>query len=237
MLPLADLPRPSLAIGLEHLAIVFAAVSAVLAVRGKKLDLFGVLVLALVTSFGGGTVRDLLVGDFPVVWLRSPEFLLNATSIALLTFFTVRMRNLPQNILLIADAFALALFSMLGAQKGIALGFSAPVTVLLGVVTGVAGGIIRDVLTGDVPLVFQPEIHLYATAALAGAAAFVILVRLGLDEPIATPLGLAMVLGLRLVGIRWHLTLPIFESRHAESNANGKIPGPIHENTATDKHG
>ncbi len=211
---------PTLQRCLEHFGIGVSAITGVLAARGKRIDLFGVLVLALVTAFGGGTVRDLLAGDLPVVWLRSPEFLLNATSIALLTFFTVRTWSLPHNILLIADAFALALFSMLGARKGIAFGFSAPVTVLLGVVTGVAGGIIRDVLTGVVPLVFQPEIHLYATAAMIGAAAFVILVRLGLDEPIATPLGVALVLGLRILGIRWRLTLPIFESRHSNSESN-----------------
>lgn len=211
---------PTLQRCLEHFGIAVSAVTGVLAARGKRVDLFGVLVLALVTAFGGGTVRDLLAGDLPVVWLRSPEFLLNATSVALLTFFTLRIWNLPQNVLLIADAFALALFSMLGARKGIAFGFSAPVTVLLGVVTGVAGGIIRDVLTGEVPLVFQPEIHLYATAALAGSAAFVTLVRLGLDEPLATPLGLALVLGLRLVGIRWRLTLPVFEPRPSESDAD-----------------
>jgi uncharacterized membrane protein YeiH len=215
---------PTLQRCLEHFGIAVSAITGVLAARGKRIDLFGVLVLALVTAFGGGTVRDLLAGDLPVVWLRSPEFLLNATSIALLTFFAVRMWNLPYNVLLIADAFALALFSMLGARKGIGLGFSAPVTVLLGVVTGVAGGIIRDVLTGEVPLVFQPEIHLYATAALAGAAAFVTLVRLGLDEPIATPLGLALVLSLRLVGIRWRLTLPLFESRRMTSEIDDQKP-------------
>src|SRR5580765_918639 len=104
------------------------------------------------------------------------------------------------------------------------MGFSAPVTVLLGVVTGVAGGIIRDVLTGEVPLVFQPEIHLYATAALAGAAAFVMLVKFGLDEPIATPLGLGLVLTLRLIGIRWRLTLPLFQSRQLQSNRERDIP-------------
>jgi uncharacterized membrane protein YeiH len=207
---------------LEHFGIAVSAITGVLAARGKRIDLFGVLVLALVTAFGGGTVRDLLAGDLPVVWLRSPEFLLNASSIALLTFFTVRIWNLPHNILLIADAFALAFFSMLGARKGIAFGFSAPVTVLLGVVTGVAGGIIRDVLTGEVPLVFQPKIHLYATAALAGAAAFVILIRLGVPQPAATPLGLALVLGLRLVGIRWRLTLPVFEPHGLDSGADNK---------------
>src|SRR2546423_8668291 len=123
---------------LEHFGIAVSAITGVLATQGKRIDLFDVLILALVTAFGGGTVRDLLAGDLPVVWLRSPEFLLNASSVALLTFFTVRIWNLPHNILLIADAFALALFSMLGVRKGLIFGFSVPVTVLLAFVTGVA---------------------------------------------------------------------------------------------------
>src|SRR6185295_4853478 len=158
---------------LDHFGISVGAISGVLAARGKKVDLFGVLVLALVTSFGGGTVRDVLVGDLPVVWIREPAFLLNATSVALVTFFVRRVRELPRSFLLVADAFALALFTIVGVRKGVALEFAAPVAVLLGVVTGVAGGILRDVLTGEVPLVFQPQIYLYATAALIGAAAFV----------------------------------------------------------------
>src|SRR6185436_13843801 len=125
---------------------------------------------ALVTAFGGGTVRDVLVNDLPPVWLRVPDYLLNATLTAVAAFFIVRLRALPRGALLVADAFALALFTMIGTRKGVALEFSASVAVLLGVVTGVAGGILRDVLTGDVPLVFQPQIHLYATAALCGAA-------------------------------------------------------------------
>src|SRR5262249_11519208 len=139
-------------------------ITGVLAARGKRIDLFGIMVLALVTAFGGGTVRDLLVGDLPVVWLRSSAYLLNAAATALLTFFFARLWDPPRRVLLVADAFALALFTMIGARKGVALQFTAPVAVLLGVVTGVAGGILRDVLIGEVPLVFQPEIHLYATA-------------------------------------------------------------------------
>jgi uncharacterized membrane protein YeiH len=175
--------------------------------------LFGVIVLALVTAFGGGTVRDLLVGDAPVVWLRSFSYLANATATALLTFLVARLWNLPRQALLVADAFALALFTMIGAHKGLALEFSPFVAVLLGVVTGVAGGILRDVLLGEVPLVFQPEIHLYATAALAGAGFFVALCQLGVGESGATPAGIAVTLGLRLAAIRWRLSLPVFESR------------------------
>ena len=202
---------------LEHFGIAVAAVTGVLAARGKRIDLFGVLVLALVTAFGGGTVRDLLVGDTPVVWLRSPAFLFNASTTALLAFFVARTWNLPRQVLLVADAFALALFTTIGVRKGITLALSAPVAVLLGVVTGVAGGILRDVLIGEVPLVFQPEIRLYATAALAGAIAFTLLHHFGAVEPATTVAGVLLIIGLRLAGIRWRLSLPVFEARESTS--------------------
>jgi uncharacterized membrane protein YeiH len=204
-------PSPQLV--LEHIGVFVAAITGVLAARGKRVDLFGVLVLALVTSFGGGTVRDVLVGDLPVVWLRGPGFLLNATSATLITFTLVRFRNLPHRALLIADAFALALFTMVGTQKGVSLSFSAPVSVLLGVVTGVAGGMFRDVLTGEVPMVFRPDIYLYATAAMCGSIAYTALFHVGLEGHILTIVGASIVLILRLAGIYWKLALPVFEQK------------------------
>jgi uncharacterized membrane protein YeiH len=204
---------PSLQLALEHVGISVSAIGGVLAARGRRIDLFGVIVLALVTAFGGGTVRDVLVGDLPVVWLRTPDYLLNATLTALVTFFVVRLRHLPRAALLVADAFALALFTMIGTRKGVSLELSASVAVLLGVVTGVTGGILRDALTGEVPLVFQPEIHLYATAALLGSIAFVALRAAGVSDPVATVAGAASVLCLRLAGIRWKISLPVFEPR------------------------
>jgi uncharacterized membrane protein YeiH len=176
-------------------------------------DLFGILVLALVTAFGGGTVRDLLVGDTPVFWLRGPWLLLNATVAALLTFLVERKCVLSRGALLVADAFALAAFAMIGTQKGLAMKFSAPVAVLLGVVTGVAGGILRDVITGEVPMVFRPEIRLYATAALAGATLCVSLRAVGTSMMAAALAGGGLVLGLRLAGIYWKISLPIFETK------------------------
>lgn len=202
-------------IWLEHFGVSVSAISGVLAARGKRVDLFGVLVLAMVTAFGGGTVRDLLVGDWPVVWLRDPAFLVNATTIALATFFVRRIRELPANLLLVADAFALALFTIVGTRKGVMLEFAAPVAVLLGVITGVAGGILRDVLTGEVPLVFQPQIYLYATAALAGGAAFVVLHRIWPDQAAVTVLCTALILALRLAGIRLKLSLPLLDPKHS----------------------
>ncbi|MBK8001784.1 MAG: trimeric intracellular cation channel family protein [Verrucomicrobia bacterium] len=198
---------------LEHFGIAVAAITGVLAARGKRIDLFGVLVLALVTAYGGGTVRDLLMGDLPPVWLRSSAYLLNATLTALVTFFVVRLRSLPERVLLIADAFALALFTMIGVRKGITLDFTPSVAILLGIITGVAGGILRDVLLGEVPLVFRREINLYATAALGGAALYVGLDAAGTAEAIATTAGVILTLTLRLAGIRWKIGLPLLEAR------------------------
>jgi uncharacterized membrane protein YeiH len=152
-----------------------------------------------------------LVGDLPVVWIREPAFLLNATAVALVTFFVRRVRELPRTFLLVADAFALALFTIVGTRKGVSMEFAAPVAILLGVVTGVAGGILRDVLTGDVPLVFQPQIYLYATAALIGATAFVVWNHWASNRPAVTVACTGLILALRLAGIRLKLSLPTLD--------------------------
>jgi len=204
------LPPPLL---LDHLGVAVGAMSGVLAARGKQIDLFGVLVLAVVTAFGGATVRDVLVGDLPVVWLRGPWLLINAALVGLLTFVIARRLEPPRRAFLVVDAFVLAAFAMIGTRKGLTLGFSAPVCVLLGVVTGIAGGILRDVLMREVPTVFRSEIHLYATAALIGSALCVALRLFGVTEMIAILAGGSLVLLLRLAGIYWKLSLPLFESR------------------------
>jgi uncharacterized membrane protein YeiH len=196
---------------LEHFGITVAAITGVLAGRHKRIDLFGVLVLALVTAFGGGTVRDVLAGDLPPVWIRSSDYLLNASLTAAIMFFLLRARSLPGRLLLIADAGALALFTLIGVRKGMTLQFTPPIAIMLGVITGVAGGIIRDVLIGEVPLVFRREIHLYATAALGGAILYVVLHRLGMTEVVATAVAALTTLSLRLAGIRWKIGLPAME--------------------------
>ena len=196
---------------IEHAGIAVGAISGVLAAKGKRVDLFGVLVLALAAAFGGGTVRDLLVGDTPVAWLRGPEQMLNAVGTGLLTFFTARWIRMPQGLLQVADAVSLAFFVMLGVGKGLAFDLSPPVAVLLGVITGVAGGIVRDVLLGEVPWVFRREIRLYATAAIAGGIVNVLLQPLG-SLPAATA-GFLTILSLRLAAMRWKLSLPVFEMK------------------------
>lgn len=196
---------------IDHFGVSVGALSGVLAARGRRLDLFGVLVLSLVTAFGGGSLRDLLAGDTPVAWLKAPNQFYTACSTAVFAFVVCRRWEPPSSLLQIADAFALAFFTIAGTQKGLALGFAPPVAITLGVITGVAGGIIRDVLTSRVPLVFQPEIYLYATAAFAGGLAYCLFV-LVLAPATAMWSGVVVTLALRLSAIRFRLALPVFPS-------------------------
>ena len=194
----------------EHFAVTVSAISGVLAAGGKRLDLFGVIVLALVTALGGGSVRDVVLGAFPIVWVKHPDYVLNAASTAFLFFFVARHWKVPPAILAIADAFGLALFTILGTVKGLAFGVGYVNAVVLGIITGVTGGIIRDVLVGEIPMVFRKEIYLYATAAFCGATVFVVLEQWHPSGPGNRLVGSAVTLLLRLAAIRWKLTLPLY---------------------------
>jgi uncharacterized membrane protein YeiH len=203
---------------LEHFGVTVAAITGVLAARGKQVDLFGVLVLALVAAFGGGTIRDVLLGNLPVFWTADQTFILNATGTAVVTFYLVRYHELPMSVLMVADAFALALFTMIGTRKGLAFHVAPAIAVIMGVTTGVAGGIMRDMLTGEIPLVFRREIYLYATAAFGGASAFVALNLCSLDPKWNAIISTLVTLSLRLAGIRWRITLPLFRPKLSESS-------------------
>ena len=198
---------------LELLGVAVAAISGVLAARGKDVDLFGVIVLAVVTALGGGTIRDLVLGDPPVFWIRDPNYLLTAVGVAVAMFFIARFHEFQGTALLAADAVQLAFFTMIGAQKALTHSTGAAVAVALGVITGVAGGILRDTLNGEIPLVFRPHIYLYATAALAGALLYTGLEKWapGTRANFFAAAGLTLIL--RLAAIRWKLKLPIFRSR------------------------
>lgn len=198
---------------LEHFGVSVAAITGVLAARGKQVDLFGVVVLALVTAFGGGTVRDLLLDTPRIFWVEAPAFLYNAFATALVTFVIVRFRELPMTVLLVADAFALALFTMVGTRKGLGFEVVPAIAVMMGVITGVVGGMLRDVLLGQIPLVFRREIYLYATAAFCGASVFVTLEHLRWNPQVNMIIGVSVTLLLRLIGIKWRIGLPMLRHK------------------------
>jgi len=197
---------------LEHFAVAVCAITGVLAAKNKRVDLFGVIVLALVTAVGGGTLRDLVLGIRPF-WMSDSSFVLTASAMAATSFLAARFWEMPLPLLLVADACGLALFTVIGTEKALALSASNTVAIVLGVVTGVAGGMIRDVLTGEIPLVLRTGIYLYATAALCGASIFVLLAR-HMTSPLAVQsIAVVVTLGLRLAAIRWRLRLPEFKER------------------------
>ncbi len=200
---------------LEHSSVAAAAISGAVAARGRQIDLFGVLVLGFVASFGGGTIRDVCLGDTPVFWIRESRMVVTAIVATLVTFVVARFRDLPLPgwLLELADAIGLALFTVSGTHKAFAQYGATPLAaVALGTVTGVAGGLLRDVLLNEIPLVFRKEIRLYATAAAVGAAIYVAIAKYlpSLAEPWPFLIGSGVILALRLAAVRWKLVLPEF---------------------------
>lgn len=194
--------------GLDLLGVAVFAVSGALTAGRAGLDLLGVLVIASFTAIGGGTVRDLLLNRHPIFWIRDPTYLIVIAATAFLTVGYVRFFPPPSQALLIADALGLALFAMSGAQIAEADRLSPIIIVLMGTMTGVAGGVFRDVLSARLPLLLQRDI--YATAAIAGIALYLVLQRLGVSRAAAFWVGLIGIAALRLGSITWGLQLPVF---------------------------
>src|SRR5215216_5541540 len=194
---------------LHILGIVVFAISGALAAGRKGLDLIGVVVLAMVTAIGGGTIRDVLLDRHPIFWLADPAYPLVIIAAALATVLYARAWRPPESARLVADALGLALFSVAGAQIAERAGVPAVAGVLLGTVTGAAGGAVRDVLSAEIPLVLRRG-DLYASAAIAGTSAYFALAALGVGRTPATLTGMAIVAGVRLAAIWWRLRLPIF---------------------------
>ncbi len=188
--------------------IVFALSGVILACR-SRMDPFGMLVLAAVTGIGGGTLRDLVLGVRPVFWVTDPAYLwviLATVGLSILGFHYIH--RLSRGFLPVADAFGLALFTVIGAHKALMLEAPGVVAVLMGLLTGVAGGMVRDVLARRVPMVLRQEV--YATASIAGGVVFVGLEALAAPLAVSIATGLVVTLGLRLSSIHWQLSLPVF---------------------------
>src|SRR5215470_9801671 len=184
---------------LDLVGVAVFAVSGALAAGRMGLDLFGVVVLAALTAIGGGTLRDLLLNRHPIFWITDATYLTVIIVSALLTVGYVRILPPPGNALLVADAFGLALFAMSGAQVAEAAQRPPLIVVLLGTMTGVAGGVLRDVITAQIPLLLRRDI--YATAAIGGIALYLFLQAAGLKRSWAFGAGMVLVATLRLCAI------------------------------------
>lgn len=185
------------------------AVSGVLLAGRLKMDPFGVIVLGSVTAIGGGTIRDMALGATPVFWITDTTYLWVIFITCLLTMILVRRpKRLAWWVLPVSDAIGLAVFVGIGVEKALAYNASGMVAVIMGVITGCGGGIIRDVLAREVPMVLRSEV--YATACIIGGIFHTMAVSMGYDHSTALLAGVISTLVIRLGAIRWHLSLPTF---------------------------
>ena len=198
-----------LLISLDLLGVSVFAISGALAAGRKGLDLLGVLVLALVTSVGGGTIRDVLLGRHPIFWLADPRYLGAILIAALGTVAWTRRFRPPAAALLVADAIGLGAYAIVGARIAQAAGLPPASGILLGTVTGSAGGAVRDVLCAEIPLVLRRG-NLYASAAIAGTSVYFGLASSGMLRAWASLIGAVVTISVRLAAIRWDLRLPTY---------------------------
>lgn len=204
---------------LELVGAAVFAVSGALAAGRKQLDLLGVVVIAVVTATGGGTLRDILLDRHPVFWIENPVYLPIILVAALLTVSYAKFLKPPHKGLLVADALGLALFSIVGAQTTQQVNSSAIIVVVMGTITGTAGGVLRDVLLADIPVLLRRG-RIYATASIVGISVYLCLQWIGLMQPWAAIIGMVIVAGLRLAAIIWGLMLPIFSLSDDPSSLN-----------------
>jgi uncharacterized membrane protein YeiH len=190
------------------LGVAVFAISGALAAGRKSLDLVGVVVTATVTAIGGGTIRDVLLDRHPVFWIADPVHLYVIVIAALATVLYTRRWAPPERSLAVADALGLAMFTIGGVQIAEGAGLGGIVAVIMGTMTGVAGGVIRDVLTTEIPMIMRRG-RIYATASVLGGVLYLLL------EPwtphaVAALTGMACIAGLRLAAILWNLQIPVF---------------------------
>lgn len=191
---------------IDILGTLAFAISGTSEAMRKQLDIFGILIIAFVTSVGGGTLRDVLIGKLPVAWLQNDTTITVILVGALSTLlFGTWIRRLNYTLFLF-DALGLGLCTLTGIQKGMELGFSPGICIALGTVTGCFGGVIRDTLLNEIPLIFRKEI--YASVCIAGGLLYFLLRHVPMENTTAQVLCISVIVALRIVVVRYKLSLP-----------------------------
>ena len=191
------------------IGILAEAMTGALAAGRKQMDLFGVVIIGCVTAIGGGTLRDMLLGNYPLIWVENVHYLLAIAFASLLTVAISPVMRYLSKLFLAIDAVGLAVFSIVGAQKTLMLGFSPVVAVVMGLITGVFGGVIRDILCNQVPLIFKKE--LYAIISLVTAALYIGLKGLMVAEWVNLCVCLSFGFSFRMLALRYHWSIPTFD--------------------------
>nr|WP_308806147.1 trimeric intracellular cation channel family protein [Azospira sp.] len=193
------------------IAITAEAMSGALAAGRRNMDIFGVAFIAFVTALGGGTIRDMVLGHFPIGWTQHPPYIYLVISAGLVTTLFARFMHHLKTVFLVLDALGLIAFSLIGCEVALGMGYAPVVVIMAGMITGIFGGILRDVLCNQVPVVFRQE--LYASVSLAVCSLYLVLRDLGLGTEANTLISFGLGLALRLCAIWRGWKLPTFSYR------------------------
>lgn len=197
---------------LDILGTIAFAISGALVAMNKKMDPFGVFIIAFVTAVGGGTLRDVLIGRQPVIWMTDSSYIFLIGFSAFITILLRKKLKYLHKSLFLFDTIGLGIFTITGTEIGINAHFHPIISIALGTMTACFGGVIRDILCNDVPILFRKEI--YATACIFGSIAFIILYNFNMNQTIVYVSTSLIVIAIRLVAVKYKLSLPTFYSEN-----------------------
>ncbi|MBN8705687.1 MAG: trimeric intracellular cation channel family protein [Bacteroidetes bacterium] len=192
---------------LDYTGVIVFAIAGVFAAAERKMDAFGALVIAYVTCLGGGTIRDVLINKYPIFWMQELTYLWLILATSLITFFLIRDVKKILPYLMIPDAVGLGIYTLIGLQKAAAMGFPPEICVIMGVITAVGGGMIRDILCNQPPLIFHNQ-EIYATACLIGAGLYFLLLRFDWNNQVISIITVLTIFTIRMVSIRMNVKMP-----------------------------
>ncbi len=195
-------------IPIAYLGVIAGAVSGVFEARRKDMDVVGASTVGLITALGGGTLRDLLLGRLPVFWISEPAFPVLGFVVAVLTFYSTRLLRLSARSILIPDALALGVFTVMGTARAVEQGTAIFIAVLMGMITGVFGGVLRDVICNEIPNIFVRSTQLYATCSFVGAWVYIIMLSTGFYLWAASLGAILVTFLMRMAAVRWNWKLP-----------------------------
>jgi uncharacterized membrane protein YeiH len=193
---------------LELLGTFFFAISGALAIQDHHDDLFGAGFMGFVTAIGGGTLRDIMLGSYPLVWIGDVYFLYAIFAGVIVAYFFYKSLIIHKRTFLFFDTLGISFFTILGVEKALSLGVSPEIAAIMGMFSAIMGGVIRDVLTNETPVLFRKEV--YATACLAGAVLYLILYRVGVTRDINLFISIVLIFIIRILAVKYKLALPSF---------------------------
>jgi uncharacterized membrane protein YeiH len=194
---------------LELIGTFMFAVSGALAVQDREHDLFGAGFTGFITAIGGGSLRDILLGSYPLVWVGDVWFLYSIIAGILVTFLFHKPLAKLRRTLFLFDTFGISFFTILGVEKALSLGVQVEIAAIMGMFSAVMGGVIRDTLTNTIPVLFRREV--YASACLAGAVCYLAFNYLGMARDINMLLSIGIIFAIRFVAVRFKISLPRME--------------------------